>query len=88
MCLQEAGAQEAIVLELGDPPTAQAAIRSFMAFDFAFELTQTRRFKDGDPLPKLLDSMRNANPTEGREVDGELWAMLEVTIPPEKERED
>ena len=58
------------------PERIQVTSLSDVEFDFVFELTETRRFKPGDPLPRLLQSMRDANPMEGRVVDEALWAKL------------
>ena len=66
-------------LQRGDEVSAEAqtAIRVFNDFDVAFELTATKRFAPGDPLPELLISIRNADPSADRAVDPHLWALLQ-----------
>ena len=54
-------------------PEAQTAIRSFTEFDYAFELTETKRFVPGDPLARFLQSLRDADAGAGEVVDVSLW---------------
>ena len=59
------------------PPEDQTATRVFNDFQRAFELTETKRSRAGDPLPKFLQSMRAADPDQGRPVDEALWRELQ-----------
>ncbi len=54
---------------------AQDAIKVFHQFDIAFELTATKRLKD-EALPKLLQSMRQANSAAGQRLPEDLYKLL------------
>ena len=52
---------------------AQWGIQAFKCFDYAFELTETKRFVSGDPIACFLQSMRDADATSGKVMDVGLW---------------
>ena len=52
---------------------AQWGVQAFRCFDYAFELTETKRFVPGDPLARLLQSLRDADANSGKVVDVCLW---------------
>ena len=52
---------------------AQWGIQAFTCFDYAFELTETKRFVPGDPLARFLQSLRDADARSGKVVDVGLW---------------
>ena len=56
---------------------AQWGIKALNSFDYAFELTDTKRFVPGDPLPRLLQSLRGADSAGGNIVDVGLWNMFQ-----------
>ena len=55
----------------------QWAIKAFNEFDYAFELTETKRFAPGDPLGPFLQSLRCADAEHGRVVDEGLWNLFQ-----------
>ena len=57
------------------PIEAQDAIKVFQQFDIAFELTATKRFKD-ESLPRLLQSMRQANSAAGQRLPEDPYKLL------------
>ena len=52
---------------------AQWGIQAFKCFDYAFELTETKRFVPGDPLARFLQSLRDADARSGKVVGVGLW---------------
>ena len=55
----------------------QWGIKAFNEFDYAFELTETKRFAPGDPLGPFLQSLRDADADHGRLVDEGLWNLFQ-----------
>ena len=55
----------------------QWGIKAFKEFDYAFELTETKRFAAGDPLGPFLQSLRCADAEHGRVVDEGLWNLFQ-----------
>ena len=45
---------------------AQWGIQAFKCFDYAFELIETKRFVPGDPLARLLQSLRDVEARSGK----------------------
>ena len=56
---------------------SQWGIKAFNTFDYAFELTETKRFVPGDPIIPLLQSLRDADSASGRIVDAGLWNLFQ-----------
>ena len=56
---------------------SQWAIKAFNDFDYAFELTETKRFVPGDPIVPFLQSLREADSTRGRFVDDDVWNLFQ-----------
>ena len=56
---------------------AQWGIKAFKQFDYAFELTETKRFAPGDPLGPFLQSLRDADSAKGHVVDASLWTRFQ-----------
>ena len=67
MLMQRAEKSEVVSVE------AQWGIQAFKSFDYAFELTETKRFVPGDPLARFLQSLRDADAKSGKVVDVGLW---------------
>ena len=65
--------------ERGDPISieAQWGIKAFNTFDYAFELTQTKRFVPGDPIAPFLQSLRDADASTGKVVNVGLWNLFQ-----------
>ena len=59
------------------PVEEQWGIKAFNEFDYAFELTETKRFAPGDPLGPFLQSLRDADADHGRLVDEGLWNLFQ-----------
>ena len=55
----------------------QWGIKAFNEFDYAFELTETKRFAPGDALGPFLQSLRDADAEHGRIVDEGLWNLFQ-----------
>ena len=56
---------------------AQWGIQAFKCFDYAFELTETKRFVPGDPLARFLQSLRDADASSGKVVDVGVWKSFQ-----------
>ena len=54
---------------------AQTGIRVFRDADHTMQLVQTKRFRQDDPLPLLLRSLRRADAAKGKLVDPALWTL-------------
>ena len=67
MLMQRAEQSDSVSVE------AQWGIQAFKSFDYAFELTETKRFVPGDPLARFLQSLRDADAEAGKVVDVDLW---------------
>ncbi len=56
---------------------SQWGIKAFNIFDYAFELTETKRFVSGNPIIPFLQSLRDADSASGRVVDADLWNLFQ-----------
>ena len=57
---------------------SQWAIKACNDFDYAFELTETKRFDPGEPIVQFLQSLRDAGSARGRFVEVELWKLFKA----------
>lgn len=56
---------------------SQYGIKSFNIYDYAFELTETKRFVTGNPIIAFLQSLREADSENGKIVDVGLWNLFQ-----------
>ena len=71
MLMERIGKNQAVSVE------EQWGIKAFKEFDYAFELTETKRFVPGDPLGPFLQSLRDADAEQGRVVNEGLWNLFQ-----------